>query len=301
MDMVVKKITSIKSIVEIKNENPVILTWSGFIEGKKWSLLCGDAAAALKKINKESVNCIITSPPYYSLRDYGVKGQIGLENTVTEYINSLCCVMDEAYRVLCKNGVLFLNLGDTYYSGKGKSHGADLKSHKRRFGLRPVDKSGGLGINIERKSIIGIPWRVAIEMIARKWVLRAPIIWHRDKALPESVKDRPARSYEYIFMFVKNRKYHFDKAPLIDKEVDEDVWTITPRPRGTEIETAPYPDELVERCIDIGCPKDGIVLDPFVGSGTTIDVALKMGRSAIGIDINRDFFEYILKKIGYKS
>ena len=274
-----------------------ILTWSGVANGQRWTLLCGDATAAMKHVKTESVNCIITSPPYYSLRDYGVDGQIGLENTVTEYVSSLCKVMDEAYRVLCKDGVLFLNLGDTYYSGKGASHGKDSKSHKRRFGLRPVDKSGGLGINIERKSIIGIPWRVAIEMTARRWVLRAPIVWHRDKALPEFVKDRPARSYEYIFMFVKSRKYYFNKKPLIDQKIDEDVWTIVPRPSGTEIETAPYPDELVERCIDIGCPTGGVVLDPFVGSGTTIDVAIAKDRSAIGIDINRCFCDYILKKL----
>ncbi len=278
-----------------------ILTWSGIDNERQWTLLCGDAKTALKQVEKESVNCIITSPPYYSLRDYGVDGQIGLEETVTEYVLSLCSVMDEAYRVLKKDGVLFLNLGDTYYSGKGASHGTDSKSHKRRFGLRPVDKSGGLGINIERKSIIGIPWRVAIEMTARKWVLRAPIIWHRAKALPEFVKDRPGRSYEYIFMFAKDRKYYFDKKPLIDKKVDEDVWTIVPRPSGTEIETAPYPDELVERCIDIGCPAGGVVLDPFVGSGTTIDVALRKGCSAIGIDINRKFCDYILEKLGYEQ
>ena len=125
--------------------------WSGFLDGKEWSLFCGDAVSALKNIESESVNCIITSPPYYSLRDYGVDGQIGLEDTVNGYVTSLCKVMDELYRILRKDGVLFLNLGDTYYSGKGASHGKDSKSHKRRFGLRPVDKSGGLGENIERK------------------------------------------------------------------------------------------------------------------------------------------------------
>ena len=289
------------SAMEIKHTNKKteceILTWGGTVNEHQWTILCGDAKVALKQIEKESVHCIITSPPYYSLRDYGVAGQLGLENTVTEYITSLCNIMEEAYRVLRKDGVLFLNLGDTYYSGKGASHGTDLKSHKRRFGLRPVDKSGGLGINIERKSIIGIPWRVAIEMTARKWILRSPIIWQRNKALPEFVKDRPRRSYEYIFMFAKGRKYYFDKKPLIDQKIDEDVWTIIPRPSGTEIETAPYPDELVARCLDIGCPVDGIVLDPFVGSGTTIDVALKKSRSAIGIDINRKFCDYILKKL----
>lgn len=271
--------------------------WSGTANQKDWTLFCGNAIDALANVKDESVHCIITSPPYYSLRDYGVDGQIGLEDKINDYVTAICDVTDELYRVLRKDGLLFLNMGDTYYSGKGASHGTDSKSHKRRFGLRPVDKSGGLGEKIERKSIIGVPWRVAIEMTARRWVLRSPIIWHRDKALPESVQDRPRRSYEYIFMFAKDRKYYFDRKPLVDKQIDEDVWTITPRPSGSEIETAPYPDELVSRCLDIGCPMDGIVLDPFVGSGTTMNVALKSGRSAIGIDISQTFCNYILEHL----
>ena len=271
--------------------------WSGTAHNQEWTLFCGNAVEALRHIENESVHCIITSPPYYSLRDYGVDGQIGLEDTVNEYVNSLCDVMDELYRVLRKDGLLFLNLGDTYYSGKGASHGKDSKSHKRRFGLRPVDKSGGLGAGIERKSIIGIPWRVAIEMTSKHWVLRSPIIWHRDKALPESVRDRPHRSYEYIFMFAKDRKYYFNRKPLVDKQIDEDVWTITPRPSGVEIETAPYPDELVSRCLEIGCPEGGTVLDPFAGSGTTMAIALQNGRAAIGIDISNVFCEYILNHL----
>ncbi len=271
--------------------------WSGVSKEKTWTLFCGDAVESLRSIPDESVHCIVTSPPYYSLRDYGVEGQIGLEDTVNEYVQSLCAVMDQLYRILRKDGVLFLNLGDTYYSGKGASHGKDSKSNKRRFGLRPVDKSGGLGENLERKSIIGIPWRVAIEMTTRRWVLRSPIIWHRDKALPEAVRDRPRRSYEYIFMFVKDRKYYFNRKPLVDKQIDEDVWTITPRPSGTELQTAPYPDELVSRCLDIGCPENGVVLDPFAGSGTTMFVALQTGRSAIGVDISETFCEYILEHL----
>ena len=274
--------------------NEGVHKWSGVAYNQEWALLRGNAVNALQTMEDESIHCIITSPPYYSLRDYGVEGQIGLEDTVNLYVQSICSVMDELYRVLRKDGLLFLNLGDTYYSGKGASHGTDQKSHKRRFGLRPVDKSGGLGANIERKSAISIPWRVAIEMTSRRWVLRSPIIWHRDKALPESVKDRPHRSYEYIFMFAKDRKYYFNRQPLVDKQIDEDVWTITPRPSGAEIETAPYPDELVSRCLSIGCPENGTVLDPFVGSGTTMSVALRSGHPAIGIDISNDFCEYVL-------
>ena len=274
-------------------------TWSGVTkDAANWTLLCGDAQTAIKSIASESVNCIVTSPPYYCLRDYKIEGQIGLEETVSEYVASLCKVFEEAYRVLKKDGLFFLNLGDTYYSGKGKSHGTDPKSNKRRFGLRPVDKSGGLGIDIQRKSIIGIPWRVAIELMSQKWILRTPIIWHREKALPESVQDRPRRSYEYVFMFAKDRKYYFNREHLITEKIDEDVWTILARPKSNGgIDTAPYPDALVERCLAIGCLPGGTVLDPFAGSGTTMRVALQSGCNAVGIDISPVFCDYILKEL----
>lgn len=276
-------------------------SWSGEnANGNRFELFCGDSATVLADIPSASVDCIVTSPPYYSLRDYQVDGQIGLEETVGQYVDSICAVMDEAYRVLKDDGVLFLNIGDTYYSGKGKSCGIDAKSSKRRFGLRPVDRSGGVGIDAQRKSILGIPWRVAIDMMARKWILRAPIIWHRAKSLPESVKDRPSHSYEYIFMFVKGRFYHFDREPLRSQMLDEDIWEITARPKAGSLQTAPYPDELVEKCLQIGCPEGGTVLDPFVGSGTTMRVALSKGMNAIGIDLNQRFCEYILKDIGVK-
>lgn len=273
--------------------------WYGqTIRDVKWRVLVGDAKQVLSTLDANSVNCVITSPPYYNLRDYGVDGQIGLEETVQEFVTALADVMDEVYKVLRPDGVLFLNIGDTYYSGKGKSHGKDVKSKKRRFGLRPVDKSGGVGIGIKQKSIIGIPWRVAIEMCNRGWVLRSPIIWHREGRLNEAVIDRPRRSYENVFMFVKSRKYYFNRQPLIDQKVEEDMWTITARPKATNsIDTAPFPDQLVERCLEIGCPKDGNVLDPFAGSGTTLRVAVSSGRSAIGIDLNRAFCEYMVKEL----
>lgn len=266
--------------------------------GGMWSIYQGDALQILKRLEDASVNCAVTSPPYYWLRDYGVAGQIGLEDTVQDYVDSIADVMDELKRILQPDGLLFLNLSDTYYSGKGKSHGRDRKSNKRRFGLRAVDKSGGLGIGLQRKSIIGIPWRVAIEMAARGWVLRSTIIWHRENCLPEAVSDRPSRSYEYVFMFAKGRKYYFDKQPLIDQKVEEDMWTIPARPKiGNGLDTAPYPDELVRRCLQIGCRPKGVVLDPFVGGGTTARVALSMGRSAIGVDLKREFALYAASQL----
>lgn len=265
-------------------------------QGISWSIYTGDALQVLNQLPSNTYNCVVTSPPYFWLRDYGVEGQIGLENTIEEYVLSLCDIMDQVQRVLRDDGVLFLNLGDTYYSGKGKSHGQDKKSSKRRFGLRAVDRSGGMGIGLQPKSIIGIPWRVAIEMISRRWVLRSPIIWYRQHSLPESVKDRPRRSYETIFMFVKSKKYYFNRQPLIEEE-QEDMWTIVARPKGTHLGTAPYPDELVQRCLEIGCPSQGTVLDPFAGSGTTIRVALEMGRSAVGIELHPEYSAYIAEQL----
>jgi DNA modification methylase len=206
-------------------------------------------------------------------------------------------VMDEVKRVLRQDGVFFLNIGDTYYSGKGESRGEDPKNPKRRFGLRAVDKSGGLGIGIKKKSLIGIPWRVALAMISRGWILRSSIIWYQKAALPESVKDRPKRSYENIFMFVKSGSYHFNSLAR-DPEGQQDMWTIIARPKSTEgLKTAPYPDELVKRCLDLACPEEGTVLDPFAGSGTTLRVALENGFSATGVELNKDFTEFIIKQL----
>jgi DNA modification methylase len=267
-------------------------------QGGAWSIYQGQAQQILRDLREESVNCTVTSPPYYWLRDYDVPGQIGLEPTVQEYVDSIADVMDGVKRVLRPDGLLFLNLGDTYYSGKGKSHGKDRKSNKRRFGLRAVDKSGGLGIGLQRKSIIGIPWRVAIEMVARGWVLRSSVIWHRENCLPEAVSDRPSRSYEYVFMLAKSRKYYFNRQQLVDQKVEEDMWTIPARPKGGNgLDTAPFPDELVRRCLQIGGRPKGLVLDPFLGSGTTARVALSMGYSAIGIDLKHEFTVYAARKL----
>ena len=269
-----------------------VTKWCGSMP-MPWQLFCGQAKHALRLIESASIDCVVTSPPYFWLRDYQVEGQIGLEDQVGDYVNSIADVMDEVFRVLAPAGTVFLNIGDTYYSGKGLPQGPDKKSSKRRIGLRAVDKSGGLGIGLQRKSLIGVPWRVAIELTARDWVLRSPIIWRRSKSLSEPVRDRPARSYEHVFLLVKSRKYYFDKDAL-PQDGTEDVWTIPARKQlnGAK-ETAPFPDELVDQCLAIGCPPGGTVLDPFCGSGTTMRVALQSGRSAIGIELSRPFCEYI--------
>jgi DNA modification methylase len=265
--------------------------------GIPWTVYCGDANTMLREIDDKAADCMVTSPPYFWQRDYSVDNQIGQERTVEEYVLNIAAVMDEVYRILTPRGVAFLNLGDTYYSGKGESKSKDSKSRKRKFGRRAVDESGGMGIGLMRKSQIGIPWRVAIELLQRKWVLRRAIIWINDSRAPETVGDRPRQTYEYVFMLAKERDYHFDRAAL-EAFGEEDVWRTTSRtktPKG--IDTAPFPDELVERCLAIGCPAGGVVLEPFAGSGTTLRVALKSNRPAIGIELNPQTYAFLVREI----
>ncbi len=297
--MICPKVESIcmTDILSHKLINTTVFESVGSFSNIQWRLFQGPAKESLSFISDESIDCVITSPPYFWLRDYKVANQIGLEDSVDGYIVNLTDVMSEVYRVLKKDGVLFLNLGDTYYSGKGESQGTDKKSSKRRFGLRAVDKSGGLGIGLQRKSIIGIPWRVAIKMCQQNWILRAPIVWHRNNCLPESVKDRPKRGYEFVFMFVKSKKYYFNQNGLPKNGYSEDVWSISARPKNGNIDTAPFPDALVEQCLAVGGKPGGTVLDPFCGSGTTMRVALSKGYSTVGIELNSDFCTYIQKSL----
>ena len=275
----------------------LVTEWQDISSQPSWKLLEGDVLDALALVENDSIDCVVTSPPYFWLRDYRVKGQIGLEKSVDAYVVKITEVMRQIRQKLKKAGVLFLNLGDTYYSGKGQPKGPDSKNTKRRFGLRVVDQSGGLGIGLQRKSIIGIPWRVAIAMCLDGWVLRAPIIWYRPNAMPEpTAKDRPSRSYEYLFMFVKSRKYFFNKQDLPSDNWAEDVWNISTTP-GCKLDTAPFPEELVKRCLTVACPPKGTVLDPFCGSGTTLKVSISNGNNALGIELNHDFCQYILSNL----
>lgn len=248
-----------------------------------WHLFLGDARTVLAKLPAHHFHCAITSPPYYWQRDYNTAGQIGLEWRIDEYVNAIADSMDAVHRVLRKDGLLFLNLGDTYYSMKGQPQGHDRKNPGRRLGLRAVDTKG---LGVPKKTTIGIPWRVALRMIDRGWILRSPIVWKRKQPVPEpSVRDRPWRTYEMVFMFAKSTSYFFSKESL---GREQDVWTIASQSK-TGNHPAVFPAQLVERCLKIGCPEGGNVLDPFVGSGTVLKVALNSGRPATGIDINQTF------------
>jgi DNA modification methylase len=253
-------------------------------------LMRGDSATMLRSLPSDVFNVAVTSPPYFWVRDYGFDGQLGHEGSVETYVDALMSVFDEVKRTLHPEGVFFLNIGDTYYSGNGQPHGSDPKCSSRNFlrkKVRPVDVSGW---DIPKKSMIGIPWKVAFEMQQRGWTLRSSIIWNRCNAFVEpTARDRPHRQYEFVFMFSKSRFYSFDRSKL----VEEDVWNIPIERNRRAKHNAAFPSELVRRCIEVGSPPNGHVLDPFVGSGTTVLTSILNHRNVIGIDMGDDYIDYV--------
>lgn len=268
---------------------PDLTEWAGEAKGASWSIRRGDAAAVLATMPAGHFSAVVTSPPYFWQRDYGVDGQLGHEDTVGAYVDRLCSVMDQVRRVMHRRGVLFLNLGDTYYSGKGRPHGSDKKHPGRRLKMTRAVDVGGLGV--PKKSLIGVPWRVALGMIDRSWILRSPIVWRRPHPIPEpSVDDRPWRTYEHVFMFVKSRDNWFDRSPLVKAGV-EDVWVLPSQSSRERVHPAVFPAELVDRCLDLVGIRTGTVLDPYAGTATTLARAVARGLDAVGVELNREFCE----------
>jgi DNA modification methylase len=263
-------------------------THAGVRSRVPWALINGDAKKCLEKLPDASVDCVVTSPPYYWQRDYEVDGQSGQEDSVGAYIKNLQSVFREVQRLLKPRGLLFLNLGDTYYSGKGRPCGNDRKQVWRnvsREKYRAVDRPG---LRLPKKSLIGIPWRVAFALQGDGWVIRSAVRWHKPKGLAEpSALDRPWGASETVFIMAKSRDYFFSRKGL---QGEEDVWTIAARQSKKEYRhAAPFPEALVERCLACGCRRNGVVLDPYVGSGTTAKVALDRGSPVIGIDLNAEY------------
>lgn len=266
----------------------------------------GDALAVLQRWWGGFVDLVVTSPPYFQLRDYGVAGQLGLEATATEYLQNLLAVLREAGRMLNDTGSLFVNLGDTYHN----------------------------------KTLLGIPWRVALALVDDGWRLRNAIIWHKPNGLPSSVTDRLTGRYEFVFHFTKSSHYFYDLDPIRvphttagEGEVRRpprdplyhpswtrsvsghfrphpagknpgDVWTIRPETRAKRHldpdgvgHFAPYPEELCARIIQAACPQGGIVLDPFLGSGTTAVVARRLGRRYLGIELSPDYAQAAERRV----
>ena len=280
----------------------------------------GDCREVLKTLPSKSVDCCVTSPPYFGLRDYGEDNQIGLENTPDKYANTLVAVFKEVKRVLKDNGTLWLNLGDSYSGNNSRASNNGRAGYgKKREGVFNKTK------NIPSKNLIGIPWRVAFALQNDGWILRQDIIWHKPNPLPESVKDRCTKSHEYIFLFSKKPRYYFNNEAIKkeakhknivylpyktgkniseqkfnetktgkttisvgDKVNSRSVWTVPVKPFN-EAHFATYPPDLIEPCILAGCPNSGVVLDPFGGAGTTGLVADRLGRDSVLIELNKDY------------
>ncbi|NIA72050.1 site-specific DNA-methyltransferase [Pelagibius litoralis] len=271
--------------------NPDLLENSkyGYYDGQvPWIVGNGDALTNLKRFPDDLIDCVVTSPPYYWQRDYEIDGQAGQEETVEKYVEDLTEVFREILRTLTPTGTAFVVLGDTYYSGRGQPRGGDPKQIWRgvaRQKYRAVDRPG---FGLPRKSLLGVPWRVALALQADGWVLRSSVIWRKPKPLAEpSVRDRPWTTTETIFILSKTGKYYFDRQGL---DGQEDVWDI-PAPNAPRKyrHAAPFPEALVNRCLAAGCPKKGIVLDPYTGSGTTLAVAAARGLPSIGIELNPSY------------
>lgn len=305
-------------------------------------ILCGDALKVLRPLPSESVDCAVTSPPYWALRDYGVKGQLGFEMTIGEYLTKLLSVFDEVRRVLKPEGTCWVNMGDTYSSpmkgggGNGKIGDGVYARLKRRASFPQRTFKSGL----PAKTLCQIPARFSIAMIERGWILRNEIIWWKPNCMPQSARDRFTVDFEKVFFFSKSRRYYFeqqyepvkDKARLSRRLFNPDgkrkrvygdryisainprsaeesrrrilrhgsrkrsVWRIAVRPYPGR-HFAVYPEELIETPIKAGCPEGGVVIDPFMGSGTTALVARRLGCRFIGIELNPSYVRLARRRL----
>lgn len=266
-----------------------------------------DALSLLKTLPDESVNAIVTSPPYFGQRDYGNEAQIGLEETAQAYIKALVDVFRESRRVLKSNGTLWLNIGDNYVGAtsqhrEGGSQGKTSRySRKHMNGIpttgRTKRNKAFYAMGLPMKSLVGMPWRVAFALQEDGWVLRCDIIWHRPSA-SESVKDRPTHAHEYIFMFSKGYQYYYDRSAMLTETGAnrQSVWRVTGSPfLGAHCAT--FPPELIDPIIQASCPKGGIVFDPFGGSGTVGLVCRQHERHFLLCDISRENTELANKRV----
>ena len=258
------------------------------------NILTGDSRVMLATLPDSSVQCCVTSPPYFGLRDYGNDGQIGLEATPDAYVAELVAVFREVRRVLKDDGTLWLNLGDSYARTGGTdrkvSETAQVGSTRNTLLQIQNRTTTAAQFGAKEKDLLGIPWRVAFALQSDGWYLRSDIIWHKPNPMPESVTDRPTKAHEYVFLLSKSARYFYDAEAIAEQaELNtrnaRTVWSITTKPfKGAHFATMPA--ELAERCIKAGSAVGDMVLDPFGGAGTTGLVADQLGRDATLIELN---------------
>ena len=301
---------------------------SVYYQDDRVTLHHGDALDVARTLPDGLARCIVTSPPYFGLRDYGEDGQIGGETSVHEYVQRLVDVFHELRRVLADDGTFWLNLGDSY-ANDAKWGGSSGGKH-----VRALHGASGIGrgkthTGLAGKNLIGVPWRIAFALQNDGWILRSDIIWHKPNPMPESVTDRPTKAHEYLFLFAKSPRYYYDgdaiKEPAVTgfngsefhtgKTAEHQLGRASTQPRGGvnksvankrtvwTVSTVPfsgshfavYPPDLIRPCIRAGSEPGDVVLDPFSGSGTTGAVATFDGRRYVGIDLNADYLRLSLE------
>ena len=288
------------------------------------------------------LDCVITSPPYWQLRDYGYEGQWGLEPTYQQYLEHLWSLMDAIYPKLKDGGTVWVNLGDTYARGSRSKDGTNhtVINKSKEHHIEPLTKPDYGSLD---KCLLLIPHRFAIGCIDRNWIMRNDVIWAKRNGMPESVTDRFSKKHEYFFFMVKSEKYYFDLDAIRDKQITgndrcdtlktatsgsltsnnsgrieelkangfvqmknnpngknpgsvSDFWDILTRP-SSEKHYASYNDSLLVKPILAGCPKDGIIYDPFMGTGSTAEAAIRAGRNFIGSEMSTDYCQIAERRL----
>ena len=263
-------------------------------------LLCGDAEEALALLPDCSIQTVLTSPPYWSLRDYNVENQIGRNESLDSYIKSIVSTFEQVRRVLRKEGTVWLNVGDSYTSGNRRYRAPDRKNRARAMQVRPPTPEG-----LKPKDLIGVPWRLALALQAAGWWVRSEVIWYKPNAHPESVRDRPTKAHETVFLLSKDKDYFYDTKAVSGPGGRRlrSVWELPTEPvrrsNGHDDDhPAMMPMSLARRCLAITSTRDGVVLDPYAGSGTTLLAADELGRRWVGVEIKPSFVDLIEHRVG---
>lgn len=257
------------------------------------TLYQGDARVVLRGLPTGSVDCVVTSPPYWGLRDYRIPGQYGTEPTVDGYVASLVGVFDEIARVLVPTGTMWVNLADTFggswgnYVAPGSTAATAVRRTMWRQGAHRPPQA-----RHRAKDLMGVPWRVALALGERGWLLRNAVVWVKPNARPESVRDRLSQRYEWVFLFTRSPDHWFTPSG----DAGGDVWRIA-SPRSATSHVAVGPVEVARRCVAAGARPGGVVLDPFSGSGTTGVAARMLGRDYIGIDLDPGCHEIAARRL----
>ena len=265
---------------------------------EKSVLIHGDALSALDILPDESVQTVVTSPPYWSLRDYRVEHQVGCAESLDDYVGSIVAVFGKLRRVLRNDGTVWLNVGDAYTSGNRRYRAPDRKNRVRTMDVRPPTPDG-----LKPKDLIGLPWRIAFALQSAGWWLRSEVIWMKPNAHPESVRDRPTKAHETVFLLSRNQDYFYDvdavRGP--NQRRLRTTWDIPTEPQKANGSASGHPAvmplSIAHRCVAISSREGSVVLDPYAGSGTTLVAARNLGRKWVGVDLNPAYVDLMAQRL----